>query len=67
LVAAALQRTLDHGLRAAAFSGGDGGKLREIADPLITVTSQETVPIQEIHILLGYILCAEVEHQLGLA
>ena len=57
----------DQGLTAAALSGEGGGKLRGIADPLIMVPSRETARIQEMHILLGHILCTEVEHQLGLA
>lgn len=55
------------GLTAAAFSGQNGGKLRGIADPLVAVPSQETAGIQEMHSLLGHILCAEAEHQPGLA
>ena len=52
---------------AAAFAGHDGGRLRGIADPLIVVPSDETARIQEMHILLGHVLCAEIEHRLGLA
>ena len=66
-VVEALKRARSQRLTAAAFSGKDGGKLRGIADPLIVVPSQETARIQEMHLLLGHILCAEVEHQLGLA
>jgi D-sedoheptulose 7-phosphate isomerase len=66
-VITALERAKTQGLTAAALSGKDGGKLRGIADPLVIVPSQETARIQEMHILLGHILCAKVEHQLGLA
>jgi D-sedoheptulose 7-phosphate isomerase len=55
------------GMAAAAFTGKDGGKLRGIANPLIVVPCDETARIQEMHILLGHILCAEIEHRLGLA
>lgn len=65
-VTGALEIARSQGLTAAAFSGNDGGKLRGIADPLILVPSRETARIQEMHILLGHILCAEVERQLGL-
>jgi D-sedoheptulose 7-phosphate isomerase len=54
-------------LVAAAFAGKDGGRLRGIADPLIIVPCDETARIQEMHILLGHILCAEIENRLGLA
>lgn len=66
-VTGALEMARAQGLTAAAFSGNGGGKLQGIADPLIVVPSTETARIQEMHILLGHILCAEVEHQLGLA
>jgi D-sedoheptulose 7-phosphate isomerase len=66
-VIGALACARDQGLTAAALSGEGGGKLRGIADPLIMVPSRETARIQEMHILLGHILCTEVEHQLGLA
>ncbi len=66
-VIAALQTAKKQGMTAAAFTGGDGGKLKAVADPLIIVPSKETARIQEMHILLGHILCAEIEHQLGLA
>jgi D-sedoheptulose 7-phosphate isomerase len=66
-VIAALESARVHGLIAAAFAGKDGGRLRGIADPLIIVPSDETARIQEMHIMLGHILCAEIESRLGLA
>ncbi len=54
-------------MTAAAFSGRTGGKLREIADPIILIPSGTTARIQEMHGLLGHILCAEIEDRMGLA
>jgi len=54
-------------MTAAAFSGRTGGKLRELADPLILIPSGTTARIQEMHGLLGHILCAEIEDRMGLA
>jgi D-sedoheptulose 7-phosphate isomerase len=65
-VLAALRWTREAGIAAAAFSGRDGGQLQGLADPLIIVPAEETARIQEMHILLGHILCAEIEHQLEL-
>jgi len=65
-VVEALRTAEAQGLTAAAFSGGTGGRLQGIANPLILVPSCETARIQEMHILLGHILCADVEHRLGL-
>ena len=61
-----LQAAKEMGLLAAAFSGGAGGKLAGLADPLILVPSADTDRIQEMHITLGQILCAALERELGL-
>lgn len=48
------------------FGGGDGGQLSEVADLLLIVPSTTTARIQEMHILLGQMLCGAVEVDLGL-
>ena len=62
----ALRRARDFGMIAAALSGGRGGELVAIADPLLIAPSDETARIQEIHILVGHALCAALEQSLGL-
>ena len=54
-------------IAATALTGGDGGALREIADPLLMIPSSKTARIQEMHIVLGHLLCAAIEQGLGLA
>ncbi len=54
------------GIAAAAFGGNSGGSLNGLADPLIVVPSTVTARIQEMHILLGHVLCAEIEDRLGI-
>ena len=54
------------GLVAAALSGGDGGALVGLADPLLVVPSKTTARIQEMHITLGQMLCGALEIELGL-
>jgi len=54
------------GLGAAALSGGDGGALKGVADPLLLVPSKTTARIQEMHITLGQMLCGALERELGL-
>ena len=54
------------GLGAAALSGRDGGDLVGLADPLLLVPSQTTARIQEMHIMLGQMLCGALEQELGL-
>ncbi|MBX6323327.1 MAG: D-sedoheptulose 7-phosphate isomerase [Rhodospirillaceae bacterium] len=54
------------GLGAAGFTGGDGGAMAGLADPLILVPSTVTARIQEMHIAIGHALCAALEAELGL-
>jgi|SRR6185312_575553 len=62
----ALEAAREMGLAAAALSGNDGGLLKGLADPLIVVPSRTTARIQEMHILLGQMLCGALERELGL-
>jgi len=61
-----LERARALGLAAAALAGGDGGRLPGLAEPLLIVPSRTTARIQEMHILLGQMLCAALEIELGL-
>jgi D-sedoheptulose 7-phosphate isomerase len=51
---------------ASALSGGSGGDLLGLADPLILVPSTTTARIQEMHIAIGQMLCGALEIELGL-
>ena len=53
-------------LTAAAFTGGDGGALVGLADPVLIVPSKSVARIQEMHITLGQVFCAALERALGL-
>ena len=61
-----LEAARDLGLAAAALSGGDGGDLTGLADPLLVVPSATTARIQEMHITLGQMFCGALERALGL-
>ncbi len=61
-----LEAARDMGLAAAALSGGDGGDLTGLADPLLVVPSATTARIQEMHITLGQMFCGALERALGL-
>jgi D-sedoheptulose 7-phosphate isomerase len=65
-VVKALETARTIGITAAAFTGGDGGKVKAIADPCLVVPSRTTARIQEMHILIGQMLCGAVERELGL-
>jgi D-sedoheptulose 7-phosphate isomerase len=54
------------GMKTVALTGNDGGMLSKIADISLTVPSTSTPRIQEVHILIGHILCEMVEHYLFL-
>jgi D-sedoheptulose 7-phosphate isomerase len=61
-----LEAARDMELTAAALSGGDGGDLTGLADPLLVVPSATTARIQEMHITLGQMFCGALERALGL-
>lgn len=62
----ALEVARELGLGAAGLSGGDGGSMPGLADPLVIVPSRTTARIQEMHITLGQMLCGALERKLGL-
>jgi D-sedoheptulose 7-phosphate isomerase len=47
-----------------ALTGASGGVLRNVADCVIRIPSEETPRIQECHILTGHIICEIVERML---
>jgi D-sedoheptulose 7-phosphate isomerase len=49
------------GCKTVALIGKDGGKMKDIADCSIIVPSNDTPRIQEMHILIGHILCESVD------
>jgi D-sedoheptulose 7-phosphate isomerase len=49
-----------------ALGGRDGGELPRLADHCLVVPSQTTARIQELHIMLGQMLCGALELELGL-
>jgi D-sedoheptulose 7-phosphate isomerase len=56
----AIKAAKEMGIRTIAFTGGTGGKMVDICDCLI-VPSNSTEKIQEVHIMLGHILCYLIE------
>jgi D-sedoheptulose 7-phosphate isomerase len=66
-VIAGLRQARVMGLITAALGGSDGGDMRAHADHALLVPSTTTARIQEMHILLGQMLCGALEIELGLA
>lgn len=54
----------EKGLKIVIFSGRDGGILRGAADVEIIVPSDVTARIQEMHILVGHIICEFVDESI---
>jgi D-sedoheptulose 7-phosphate isomerase len=54
------------GLQTVGMTGGGGGEMPGCCDALIMVPSMVTARIQEMHIMIGHLLCKALEHRLGL-
>ena len=52
------------GMHVIALTGESGGKLRERCDILLNVPSHDTPRIQESHIMIGHIICEQIEKEL---
>lgn len=61
-----LEMARKKGLTAAALTGKKGGDLHGIANPMIIVPSDTTARIQEMHIMVGQMLCDALEKELKL-
>lgn len=60
----ALEVARDKGVHAIGFTGSAGGKMTECCDILVKVPSFDTPRIQEVHMLLGHIICELTENLL---
>lgn len=65
-IIAALKQAKTMGLVTAALGGKGGGDMAGLADHLLVVPSDTTARIQEMHIMLGQMLCGALEIELGL-
>jgi D-sedoheptulose 7-phosphate isomerase len=64
-ILAAVKQAKASGIFTAAFTGESGGQLRGAVDLLIAVPSRSTARIQEMHVLLGHLLCQEIEARMA--
>jgi len=62
-VSLALEYAKKAGLITAGFLGNDGGSCEAHCDFPLTVRSNDTPRIQEIHLLLGHLFCEQVERK----
>jgi D-sedoheptulose 7-phosphate isomerase len=63
-VVRAMKKAREKKMITVAFTGRDGGKLKEHCDHLVAIPSTDTPRVQECHMLLGHILCELVEMNL---
>lgn len=64
-VVEAMKLAKNIGMKTIAFTGETGGKMKNYADVLINVPSTDTPRIQELHIMVGHIICEIVEKELS--
>jgi D-sedoheptulose 7-phosphate isomerase len=55
------KRAKELGLKVITFTGKKGGKLKKLGDINLMVPSDKTPRIQEMHILIGHIICSIVD------
>lgn len=60
----AVERAKSQGLKTIGLLGGDGGKLKDSVDVPLVVPYQGSDRVQEVHILIGHIICHLVESTL---
>jgi D-sedoheptulose 7-phosphate isomerase len=63
-VLGAVTAAKDKGLITIGMTGADGGRLKPLVDYCFCVPSDQTDRVQEVHILIGHILCEIVEEEL---
>ncbi|HWR31946.1 MAG TPA: D-sedoheptulose 7-phosphate isomerase, partial [Chitinophagaceae bacterium] len=60
----AFEVAIEKSMITVAFTGETGGKMKDMVDFLINVSSKDTPRIQESHIMIGHIICQLVEEKI---
>jgi len=60
----ALEKANEIGLTTVGFTGIKGGRMNDLCDIMIKVPSDDTPRIQEVHILVGHIICQLIEEEM---
>jgi len=63
-VISALKLANDLGCKTIGLSGRDGGEMNTVCDINLVVPAEDTPRIQEMHILIGHIICLAIENNL---
>jgi D-sedoheptulose 7-phosphate isomerase len=64
-VVLAVRKAKEKGATTLGLLGRDGGRLRQECDHRLVVPSNDTARIQEMHILIGHILCDLIEREVA--
>ena len=65
-VVKAIQKARELGMITVGFTGKNGGAMRDICDIMICTPSDDTPRVQEVHILVGHIICQLIEQEMFL-
>ena len=57
----AIEQAKNIGIKTIGLMGKDGGKMKKFCDISLVVPSDDTARIQEMHIMIGHILCMKVD------
>lgn len=60
----AFQKSQEIGIITVALTGKSGGKLKDFSKYILNVPSEDVARIQEMHLLIGHIICETVEKEL---
>ena len=60
----AFQKSKEMKITTVALTGKSGGKLKNFSDLILKVPSEDVARVQEMHLLIGHIICETVEKEL---
>jgi len=63
-VVKAIQKAKELGMTTVGFTGKNGGAMQDICDIMICAPSDDTPRVQEVHILVGHIICQLIEQEM---
>ena len=63
-VVKAIQKAKELGMTTVGFTGKNGGAMQDICDIMICTPSDDTPRVQEVHILVGHIICQLIEQEM---
>lgn len=63
-IVAAINKAKQIGMKTIGMTGMTGGEMKNLCDCLLNVPSKDTPRIQESHIMIGHIICEDVEKEL---